>query len=235
MTRSARQVFISYAREDSQAAARLCQELKRAELDPWLDAERLLPGQQWKLAISQAIQQSEYFLALLSSSSISKKGYVQKELLVAMDVLDEFPKSEIFIIPVRLDDCTPADPRLRDLHWADLFPSWEEGLSKILLAMRIPSSAEYPSPPDDLERRIADEVDTSRFETLPASYKGYLGVVRELEGDEYLHILWDDTNKRLVKYYQTYDGVRWYGPQPLDERDREKVRVALRRIGDSST
>jgi hypothetical protein len=38
------------------------------------------------------------FLALLSQNSVTKRGYVQKELSEALDILDEFPSSEIFII-----------------------------------------------------------------------------------------------------------------------------------------
>ena len=40
-------VFISYAREDSDAAKRLKKDLKDAGLNPWLDKEELLPGQNW--------------------------------------------------------------------------------------------------------------------------------------------------------------------------------------------
>ena len=40
-------VFISYAREDSEAAKRLYQELKNAGFIPWLDKESLIAGQNW--------------------------------------------------------------------------------------------------------------------------------------------------------------------------------------------
>ncbi len=50
---------------------------------------------------------------------------------MALDVLDEFPENEIFIIPVRLDDCEPIHERLRNLHRVDLFRSYEHSLKKI--------------------------------------------------------------------------------------------------------
>jgi hypothetical protein len=39
-------VFISYAREDRMYAERLYMDLRRAELDVWMDTKRLLPSQQ---------------------------------------------------------------------------------------------------------------------------------------------------------------------------------------------
>ena len=39
---------------------------------------------------------------------LNKKGFVQKELKTALEVLDLFHSSERFILPVRLDDCSFA-------------------------------------------------------------------------------------------------------------------------------
>jgi len=72
-------IFISYAREDSEAAFRLYEDLKRAGLRPWLDKEDLLPGQTWDLEIRRAVKKSKYFIALFSSTSVQKRGYVHKE------------------------------------------------------------------------------------------------------------------------------------------------------------
>lgn len=125
-------VFICYAREDESSARRLFHDLRRIGLDPWLDKESLLPGQKWQPAIQQAIKESRYFLALLSSTSVSKRGFVQKEIRVALETLDEFSESNIFVIPIRLDNCKPEYQRLSELHWVDMFPDWEVGLGRIL-------------------------------------------------------------------------------------------------------
>lgn len=61
-------------------------------------------------------------MALLSTNSVSKRGSVQKELKDALDILDEYPSSAIFLIPVRLDDCVASDVRIEDIHWVDMFP-----------------------------------------------------------------------------------------------------------------
>lgn len=119
---SERTVFISYAREDMALARTLFNDLKNAGLAPWLDLECLLPGVKWRVAISQAIRNSRYFLALLSSNAVSREGYVQKEIREALELLDNFPEDEIFVIPARLDDCKPSHEKLQELCWVDLFP-----------------------------------------------------------------------------------------------------------------
>ena len=77
-------VFISYAREDSNAAERLHKDLKDAGLTPWLDKESLIAGQNWKIAINKAIKNSRYFIPIFSSISVSKRGYVQKRIQVCI-------------------------------------------------------------------------------------------------------------------------------------------------------
>ncbi len=125
-------VFICYAREDLHVARRLYADLRQAGIIPWLDVEDLLPGQQWRLVINRAIKDSAYAIVLLSSHSLSKRGFVQKEMKRALNLVDERPPDEIFVIPVRLDDCDPVDERLQELHWVDLFPSYQDGLQRIL-------------------------------------------------------------------------------------------------------
>lgn len=130
------QVFISYAREDKDIADNIYSELMKHDIKPWIDTHCLLPGAPWKHAINQAILGSRYFIALLSSSSVSKVGYVQRELKEALEVLDNYPEGGIFVIPVRLDDCKPTHPRLFDLNWVDLFPDFNKGFTRIMRVLK---------------------------------------------------------------------------------------------------
>ena len=125
-------VFISYAREDASRAERLYMDLRKANVDAWLDARCLLPGQNWKKEISMVIRNSAYFLALISERSINKRGVVQKELKQALEVLQEVPSHHIFLIPVRLDNTTPDDEELQNLNWVDLYLSYQKAISRIL-------------------------------------------------------------------------------------------------------
>ncbi len=139
-------VFISYAREDIETARRLCDDLRKAGADTWLDDDELIPGQNWKTEITKAIKKSRHFIALLSTNSVEKRGFVQTELKEAVKVLSEIPSKNIFIIPVRIDDCGIPD-ELTDFHCADLFPDYKKGFNKILRAIpgRQPDNDSIPS------------------------------------------------------------------------------------------
>ena len=129
-------VFISYAREDARYAERLYMDLRIAGVDAWLDTKRLLPGQNWKLEIQRVIRESAYFIALISENSLNKRGFVQSEMKRALDVLDEIPSSQIFLIQARLDNSSPYDEQLQSINWVDLFPSYEKGFERILATLR---------------------------------------------------------------------------------------------------
>lgn len=134
-------IFISYAREDSEVALRLYQDLSRSGYMPWIDQKSIVPGKSWKEEVSAAIWESRYFILLLSSNSVGKRGYCQKEVRVALEAFDEFPPGDIFIIPVRLDNCEVREERIRQLQRVDLFPIYEAGLNIILHALRNDASA----------------------------------------------------------------------------------------------
>lgn len=136
MERTLYSIFISYAREDNELVRKLYYDLFRSGITPWFDEECLLPGMNWKAETKKAIRTCRYFLAVLSSSSVNKMGFVQSELKYALDVLDKFPESSIFIIPIRLNECQPSQERLSDLHWVDMFPDWQKGIEKILSAFQ---------------------------------------------------------------------------------------------------
>jgi TIR domain len=135
-------VFISYAREDSNAAKRLRKDLKDTGLNPWLDKEELLPGQNWENEIKNAISKSRYFIALFSKTSVKKIGYYQNEIKFALEVLKSYPPNRIFYIPVRLEDCEIPYNEIKSIHRADLFPVddenvWKDGVKRILRAMDV--------------------------------------------------------------------------------------------------
>ncbi len=114
------QIFISYARDDYEKAHVIYTLLSHEGYSAWMDTEKLLPGQDWRLEIGSAIESSHFFVACFSKNSVSKEGYVQKELKIALDLLDEKPFSAIYIIPIRLDDCI-IPKKFNELHWFDMF------------------------------------------------------------------------------------------------------------------
>lgn len=150
-------VFISYAREDYAVANRVYQDLKSLGAEPWLDRESLLPGQKWGTEIRKAIRNADYFIALLSNTSLGKRGYVQKEFREAKGVLDEIPEGKTFFLPARVEDCKPEDPRISELNWVDLFPSYPAGIDRILRVIRPPKWS-----PSDIQRPTELDSKTDR-------------------------------------------------------------------------
>ncbi len=143
MTR--KKIFISYAREDLDAAKKLYTDLKLHGFDPWLDDENLLAGQNWRQFIPHEIKKSDFVILLLSDHAIKKRGFVQVEQKRALEVAGEFPDFDIFVIPVRINECE-APPRLADINFTDLFPDYEKGLNKIINSLRAERQAdEMPS------------------------------------------------------------------------------------------
>ncbi|MCP4347136.1 MAG: TIR domain-containing protein [Desulfobacterales bacterium] len=128
-------VFISYIKEDLTVAEKLYADIQRKGVNPWMASKDLLPGQKWKDTITQAIKKSQFFISLLSSASVKKDSFVQKELKIALELQGNLSSSsKIFIIPVRVDKCNldDMDQTIQELHRVNLFPSYEAGLNKIL-------------------------------------------------------------------------------------------------------
>ena len=130
------QVFIAYASEDLAEARKLYRALKNEGLEPWMDEQKLLPGQNWPRAIERAIEVSDYFLVCFSKRSVSKRGFFQSELRYALDVAAYVPLDEIFLLPVRLSDCQVPLQIARKTQYIDLFPDWEVGFNALVNVMK---------------------------------------------------------------------------------------------------
>ncbi len=127
------QIFLCHASEDKPKVIEVYRFLKQQGFKPWLDKEDLLPGQRWDQEIPKALKASDFILIFFSQNSVSKRGYVQREFKLALEVLEEIPERQIFVIPVRLDACAIPE-RFQLLHYCDLFE--EGGLEKVVRAIR---------------------------------------------------------------------------------------------------
>jgi hypothetical protein len=125
-------VFVAYATEDSEAADRLYNDLEMHGFAPWLDRRKLLPGQNWPRGIEDAISNSDFFIACLSTVSVRKRGGFQTEIRHALNFSTKIPLDDVFMIPVRLDNCVVPERIQRETQYVDLFPKWEEGFERIL-------------------------------------------------------------------------------------------------------
>ena len=126
-------VFLCHASDDKPAVRQLYQKLKKAGFDPWLDEEKLLPGQDWNQEIRKAVKASDIIIVFFSQKSINKSGFVQKEIKYALDIADEQPEGKIFLIPLRLEECEIPE-RVQRWQWVDGFT--DSGQRKLIKVLR---------------------------------------------------------------------------------------------------
>lgn len=127
-------VFLSHASDDKPAIRQLYQRLIEKGFDVWLDEKKLIPGQVWNIEIQKAVQNSDAIIICLTRHSITKEGYVQKEIRAAIDKAKEKPEGTIFLIPARLEECE-IPFRLKKYQYVDLYAP--DGFSKLVQALQI--------------------------------------------------------------------------------------------------
>jgi hypothetical protein len=139
-------VYLSCSSHDIAAAREFYQKLRAAGwIQPWLEEEDLLPGQDSRLEIEKAVRNADAVLVFLSSRSVTQEGNLQRELRLALDVADEKPEGAVFVIPIRLDDCsTPY--RLRTWKPVDAFPAdrKEWAYERVLASLRLRAESLHP-------------------------------------------------------------------------------------------
>ncbi|NOT03260.1 MAG: toll/interleukin-1 receptor domain-containing protein [Anaerolineales bacterium] len=126
-------VFLCHASQDKLAVREFHNRLlAEGWIDPWLDEEKLLPGQDWEMEIEKAVKAADAVIVFISNNSVTKEGYVQKELRFVIGVADFMPEGRIFIMPIRLDEC-PVPRPLSKLQYVDYFPKEAKGKSYLRL------------------------------------------------------------------------------------------------------
>lgn len=114
-----KEVFISHANEDIEMANQLYEFLEINGYSPWLDKKKLKAGANWDYEIKKALKESTFVILLLSSTSVKKRGYVQKEFKYALEYSETKLIDDIYIIPILLDKCEVPD-QLSKFHWIDI-------------------------------------------------------------------------------------------------------------------
>lgn len=113
-------VFLCHSKGDKLKVRKLYKRLVADGFDAWLDDEKLLPGQDWDFEIQKAVRDADTVIVCLSKDSVTKEGYIQKEISFALDVAEEKPKGTIFLIPVRIEECE-VPHRIGRYQYMDLF------------------------------------------------------------------------------------------------------------------
>ena len=127
-------VFLCHASEDKPDVRKVHQRLVKDGIDVWLDEEDLLPGQDWDFKIQKAVREADAIIIFFSKNAISKRGYIQREVRIALAIAEEQPEGEIYLIPARLEKCDMPF-RLKHLHYVDLFE--KDGYEKLIRSLQV--------------------------------------------------------------------------------------------------
>jgi len=124
----AHDVFISYARENADAANAIVDLLQDMGISCWIDNQTIAHqhGDSWAEEIVAAITSSRLMVVVFSQYANASK-YVKSEVHKAFD-------SDVPIIPFRVEDVTPQGSlalHLPSSQWLDAFPLFEKHLDAL--------------------------------------------------------------------------------------------------------
>jgi TolB-like protein len=122
VTEPSHAVFLSYASQDADAARRICESLRAAGIEVWLDQSELRGGDTWDSAIRKQIKTCALFLPVISANtSVRTEGYFRLEWKLAVDRSHLIAAERAFILPVVIDGVHEADAlvpdRFREVQW----------------------------------------------------------------------------------------------------------------------
>ncbi|MDP3070205.1 MAG: toll/interleukin-1 receptor domain-containing protein, partial [Opitutaceae bacterium] len=116
-------VFLSYASQDAEAARRICETLRGAGMEVWLDADGGLEhGDEWDAKIRRQIKECVLFIPLISTNTQARhEGYFRIEWELAAERAMGFASGVAFVLPIAIDATRESDAlvpdRFRKVQW----------------------------------------------------------------------------------------------------------------------
>lgn len=110
-------VFISYTSGDRDRVEPIADALMASGIDAWMDVKRLKAGQNWDFEIRRALDKAEVIVVFISEKSVTKRGYVQREIRLALEKAEEKLVNDIYLIPVLLDENVTIPDLIKDLQF----------------------------------------------------------------------------------------------------------------------
>ncbi len=104
MSETSKAVFLSYAREDADAAKRIAEALRGFGLEVWFDQNELRGGDAWDAKIRRQIKECALFIPIISQRTEERaEGYFRREWKLAIDRTQDMGGSRVFVVPVVID------------------------------------------------------------------------------------------------------------------------------------
>src|SRR5881394_2837761 len=100
-------IFLSYAREDTEAVRRIADALRAFGVEIWFDQSELRGGDAWDAKLRREIRECVLFLPLISATTQARgEGYFRREWNQAVERTRDMAAGVAFIVPVVIDDTT---------------------------------------------------------------------------------------------------------------------------------
>ena len=106
-------VFLSYCSQDMEAVSRICDVLRAAGVEVWLDKSELRGGDAWDAQIKKQIHECALFIPVISDHTNARtEGYFRGEWNLATRRLLNMAHDAVFLVPVVVDGTLEADARV---------------------------------------------------------------------------------------------------------------------------
>lgn len=142
-------IFISFASQDRKIASTLCKALESRGFECWISDRDILPGENFQIAIVQAIRRAKIMLLVFTGNSNNSQE-MTKELALAS-------QQKLIVIPLRVEDVAPNDAFAYEFatrQWIDCFADWEFAMDQ--LSQRISNAiAVHPDAPNPVVARAS--------------------------------------------------------------------------------
>ena len=151
-------VFLSYAREDSDAARRIADALRSHGIEAWFDQAELRGGDAWDARLRTQIRTCTLFLPVISATTQARhEGYFRREWKLAVERTNDMAAGTAFLVPVVIDDTRETEALVPEefmrVQWTRLpgalpTPQFVEQVKGLLGNRRKPAlKPELPRPP----------------------------------------------------------------------------------------
>ena len=159
MSEPTKAVFLSYAREDAEAAKRIAEALRAFGVEVWFDQNELRGGDTWDTNIRGQIKSCALFLPIVSHRTEERsEGYFRREWKLAVDRTHDMAGGRAFIVPVVIDETAEAGAAVPEefmrYQWTRLpggapTPEFVAQVKRLLEVPKKPAlKTDHPKPPE---------------------------------------------------------------------------------------
>lgn len=130
-------VFISHSHKDKEIVRRLANDLRKYDLDIWLDEDFISPGDLWTDKINDSLDKSDVILVIMSHNTAESR-YQTSEIAFAIASQRKNPAKRV--IPVLIDKRAEVPFFLKDILYCDLSSKdkYEQNLESLVQTLLKP-------------------------------------------------------------------------------------------------